>query len=88
MGIARGSAFILTEGRYYDVSGALPGGFRPLGIPTDLLAPGVMIVLALAFHLAMRGFQWGRSVFAVPVADAGARYRVTVETADWVKECR
>ena len=30
----------------------------------------------------------GRSVFAVPVADAGARYRVTVETADWVKECR
>lgn len=30
----------------------------------------------------------GRSVFEVPVADAGARYRVTVETADWVKECR
>jgi hypothetical protein len=30
----------------------------------------------------------GRSVFMVPVADGGARYRVTVETADWVKECR
>ena len=30
----------------------------------------------------------GRSLFSVPVADAGARYRVTVETADWVKECR
>jgi hypothetical protein len=30
----------------------------------------------------------GRSLFAAPVADAGARYRVTVETADWVKECR
>jgi hypothetical protein len=30
----------------------------------------------------------GRSVFAVPVADAGARYRVTVDAADWVKECR
>jgi hypothetical protein len=30
----------------------------------------------------------GRSLFAVPVADAGARYRVTVETVDWVKECR
>jgi len=29
-----------------------------------------------------------RSVFEVPVADAGGRYRVTVETADWVKECR
>ncbi len=30
----------------------------------------------------------GRSLFAVPVGDAAARYRVTVETADWVKECR
>ena len=30
----------------------------------------------------------GRSLFTVPVADAGARSRVTVETADWVKECR
>jgi hypothetical protein len=30
----------------------------------------------------------GRSIFMVPVADAGARYRVTVEAADWVKECR
>jgi hypothetical protein len=30
----------------------------------------------------------GRSVFTVPVADAGARYRVAVETVDWVKECR
>ena len=30
----------------------------------------------------------GRSVFEVPVADANARYRVTVVTADWVTECR
>jgi hypothetical protein len=30
----------------------------------------------------------GRSVFTVPVAAAGARYRVTVDAADWVKECR
>jgi hypothetical protein len=30
----------------------------------------------------------GRSLFAVPVADSGGRYRVTVDTADWVKECR
>ena len=30
----------------------------------------------------------GRSLFAVPVGDAAGRYRVTVETADWVKECR
>jgi len=30
----------------------------------------------------------GRSLFTVPVAEAGARYRVTVEAADWVQECR
>jgi hypothetical protein len=29
----------------------------------------------------------GRSLFDVPVADAGP-YRVTVEAVDWVKECR
>ena len=30
----------------------------------------------------------GRSVFDVPVDEAGATYRVAVETVDWVKECR
>ena len=30
----------------------------------------------------------GRSLFDVPVGDAGATYRVAVETVDWVKECR
>jgi hypothetical protein len=30
----------------------------------------------------------GRSLFEVPVGEAGARYQVTVEAADWVKECR
>jgi hypothetical protein len=30
----------------------------------------------------------GRSVFDVPVGEAAATYRVTVETVDWVKECR
>ena len=29
----------------------------------------------------------GRSLFDVPVAETGT-YRVTVETVDWVKECR
>jgi ribose transport system permease protein len=74
MGIARGSAFILTEGRYYDVSSALPGGWRPLGLPIDWLAPGVMIALALLFHLLMRGFQWGRAIFAVGGNETAAVY--------------
>lgn len=31
----------------------------------------------------------GRSLFQVPVADAGGRYRVTVEAVDWTdKQCR
>ena len=30
----------------------------------------------------------GRSLFDVPVGEAPATYRVTVETVDWVKECR
>ena len=65
MGIARGAAFIITKGRYFDVSGALPPGWRLLGIPLDWTSPILMIVLALIFQWLMTGFQWGRAVFAV-----------------------
>src|SRR4030095_4709054 len=50
MGITRGLGFIVTEGRFFDVSGRLPGGWRPFGIPKDWLAPIVMIVLAVLFQ--------------------------------------
>ena len=65
MGITRGLAFIITEGRYFDVSSQLPGGWRPLGLPADWVAPLIMIALALVFQVLMTTFQWGRSVFAV-----------------------
>jgi ribose transport system permease protein len=65
MGIARGTAFIITEGQYFDVSSRLVGGWRPLGLPADWVAPIIMIVLALAFQILMTTFQWGRSIFAV-----------------------
>jgi ribose transport system permease protein len=65
MGIARGAAFIITEGQYFDVSSRLSGGWRPFGLPADWVAPVVMIVLALVFQVLMTGFQWGRSVFSV-----------------------
>jgi ribose/xylose/arabinose/galactoside ABC-type transport system permease subunit len=65
MGIARGAAFIITEGRYFDVSSRLVGGWQPLGLPADWVPPLVMITLAVLFQVVMTRFQWGRSVFAV-----------------------
>jgi ribose transport system permease protein len=65
MGITRGLAFIITEGRYFDVSSQLVGGWRPLGLPADWVAPIVMVALALIFQVLMTTFQWGRAVFSV-----------------------
>lgn len=65
MGITRGIAFIVTEGRYFDLSSKLSGGFRPLGLPADWVAPLVMIALAIVFQVVMTRFQWGRQVFAI-----------------------
>ena len=65
MGIARGAAFIITEGQYFDVSSRLIGGWRPFGLPPDWVAPIVMIALALIFQVLMTGFQWGRAVFSI-----------------------
>jgi len=79
MGIARGAAFIITEGRYFDVSGRLPAGWRPLGLPLDWMSPLLMVVLAIGFHVLMTKFQWGRSVYALggnPVAALYSGVRV------------
>src|SRR5207249_2545823 len=74
MGIARGAAFIVTEARYFDVSGQLPAGWRLLGVPLDWTSPILMIVLALVFQLLMTRFQWGRAVFAVGGNETAARF--------------
>ncbi len=65
MGISRGLAFIITEGRFFDVSSKLPSGGSLLGLPLSWLAPLVMAVLALLFHAFMKSFQLGRAVFAL-----------------------
>jgi ribose/xylose/arabinose/galactoside ABC-type transport system permease subunit len=65
MGITRGAAFIITEGRYFDLSSELPGGWRPLGLPADWVAPLIMILLAIVFQILMTRFQWGRAIFSV-----------------------
>ena len=74
MGIVRGAGFILTEGRYFDVSRLLAPGWRPLGIPLDWWPPVVMVVLALAFQLAMHRLQWGRAVYSVGGNETAALY--------------
>jgi ribose transport system permease protein len=65
MGITRGAAFIITEGRYFDLSSKLAGGWRPAGLPPDWVAPLIMIGLAVIFQVLMTRLQWGRAVFAV-----------------------
>jgi ribose transport system permease protein len=65
MGITRGLAFIITEGQYYDVSSRLGSGYRPLGLPSDWLAPIVMFAMAIVFQILMTKFQWGRAVFSI-----------------------
>jgi ribose/xylose/arabinose/galactoside ABC-type transport system permease subunit len=74
MGIARGAAFVITEGRFFDVSGKLPSGWQPLGIPIAWLAPAVMIALGVVFQILMTRFQWGRSVYAVGGNETAALY--------------
>jgi len=65
MGIARGIAFIITEGRFFDLSSRLPAGWKPFGLPADWLAPIVLVVLAVVFQYLMQRFQWGRAIFAI-----------------------
>jgi ribose transport system permease protein len=65
MGIARGIAFIITEGRFFDLSSRLPAGWKPFGLPADWLAPIVLVVFAAVFQYMMQRFQWGRAIFAI-----------------------
>jgi ribose/xylose/arabinose/galactoside ABC-type transport system permease subunit len=74
MGIARGSAFIFTEGRFIDVSGSLPRGWQPFGVPIDWIAPAAMIGLAIVFQILMVRFQWGRGIYAVGGNETAARF--------------
>lgn len=74
MGITRGAAFIFTEARFYDVSGALPPGWQPFGVPLDWFAPSVMIGLAVLFQILMVRFQWGRAIYAVGGNETAARF--------------
>ncbi len=74
MGITRGLAYIVTEGRFFDVSARVPPNWAPLGVPLEWLAPAAMVVLTVVFHIFMRNAQPGRAVFAVGGNETAARY--------------
>ena len=74
MGIARGAAFLLTEGRFYDLSQQLPAGTAPLGIPLSAWPGVVMIALAVVFHLLMTRTAVGRHVLATGGNETAALY--------------
>ena len=74
MGITRGAAFVITEGRFFDVSGLMRAGPAPIGIPIAWIAPAVMIGLGVGFQVLMNGFQWGRAVYAVGGNETAALY--------------
>jgi ribose/xylose/arabinose/galactoside ABC-type transport system permease subunit len=73
MGMARGLAFLITEGRFYDLSGRLEPGLAPLGIDLELWPALSMTICAIAFHLVMTRTALGRHVLAVGGNELAAR---------------
>jgi ribose/xylose/arabinose/galactoside ABC-type transport system permease subunit len=74
MGMARGAAFVVTEGRFYDLSGRLPAGFSPLGIPLGAWPGLLMFAAALALHVVLQYTALGRHLLAVGGNENAARY--------------
>jgi ribose/xylose/arabinose/galactoside ABC-type transport system permease subunit len=74
MGIARGAAFLITEGRFYDLSQRLPAGTAPFGIPLSAWPGAVMLALAAVFQFVMVRTAVGRHVLATGGNELAARY--------------
>lgn len=74
MGIARGIALLITEGRFYDLSQRLPAGFAPLGMPLSLWPGVLMLLLAGVFHVVLVHTAVGRHVLATGGNELAARY--------------
>jgi ribose/xylose/arabinose/galactoside ABC-type transport system permease subunit len=74
MGIARGAAFLITEGRFYDLSSRLPAHMAPLGVPLSAWPGVVMLVFAVVFQLLMTRTATGRHLLATGGNELAARY--------------
>ncbi len=73
MGIARGLAFLVTEGRFYDLSSELPRGAAPLGLSLELWPGLLMLLLAVVFHALLTRFPLGRHILATGGNELAAR---------------
>jgi ribose/xylose/arabinose/galactoside ABC-type transport system permease subunit len=74
MGIARGAAFLITEGRFYDLSRWAVAGAAPFGVPLSAWPGVLMIALAALFQLVMTRTAVGRHVLATGGNESAARY--------------
>lgn len=74
MGIARGAALLITEGRFYDLSQRLPAGTAPLGVSLSAWPGIVMLGLACVFQLLMVHTALGRHILATGGNEVAARY--------------
>ena len=74
MGITRGAAFLITEGRFYDLSQHLPSGTAPLGLSLSAWPGVVMLALAAVFQFIMVRTAVGRHVLATGGNETAARY--------------
>lgn len=74
MGMARGAAFVITEGRFYDLSGHLPAGFAPFGVPLGAWPGVLMFVAAVIFHVVVIYTALGRHLLAVGGNELAACY--------------
>ncbi|MGD9764566.1 MAG: ABC transporter permease [Candidatus Binatia bacterium] len=74
MGIARGLAFVVTEGRFYDLSRWVGAGAAPLGVPLSAWPAVLMLLLAIAYHIVMTHTALGRHVLAIGGNETAARY--------------
>jgi len=74
MGMARGAAFVITEGRFYDVSGRLPASFAPLGLSLGAWPGVLMFIAAVIFHVVLTYTALGRHLLAVGGNEIAARY--------------
>jgi len=74
MGIARGAAFLITQGRFYDLSSRLPTATAFVGVPLAAWPGLVMLALAVVFQLVMVRTAVGRHVLATGGNETAARY--------------